>query len=123
MHAVLLPGLARYDRLVTAAAYEGRLAPLQFFILELRCSWTPAVDSRSVLTIAASYGHLQLVQWAWENGCPEGELSAKAAADGGHLEVLSWLLDNGCAGDRQALVMQASVARARAAERRRWLGV
>ena len=48
---------------------------------------------------AAERGHLEVLQWARENGCPWNELTCAYAALGGHLETLKWLRENGCPWD------------------------
>ena len=45
---------------------------------------------------AAKGGHLEILKWARENGCPWNENTRKSAAKGGHLEVLKWARENGC---------------------------
>ena len=49
-----------------------------------------------VCIIAAKHGHLEVLQWAREHGCPWNEWTCARAAQNGHLEVLQWALDNGC---------------------------
>ena len=39
---------------------------------------------------AAMGGHLEVLKWAHENGCPWNEYTCSSAARGGHLEVLKW---------------------------------
>ena len=46
--------------------------------------------------VAAEGGHLQVLQWACENGCPWDEWTCAYAAQGRHLEVLKWARANGC---------------------------
>ena len=45
---------------------------------------------------AARFGHLGVLQWARENGCPWDVWTCAFAAEGGHLEVLKWAHQNGC---------------------------
>ena len=46
---------------------------------------------------AALGGHLEVLQWAWANGCRwDRQTCWKNAAKGGHLEVLKWARLNGC---------------------------
>ena len=50
-----------------------------------------------ICEIAAEYGHLEVLKWARENGCPWDILTCTyAAAKGGHLEVLKWARENRC---------------------------
>ena len=45
---------------------------------------------------AAGGGHLEELQWAVEHECPWDEWTTYAAAGGGHLEVLQWAVEHGC---------------------------
>ena len=45
---------------------------------------------------AAMGGHLEVLKWARERGCPWGRGTRQAAARGGHLEVLQWAREHGC---------------------------
>ena len=58
-------------------------------------------------TTAAFGGHLEVLKWARENGCPWGELTCAQAAKGGHLEVLKWARQNGCPWDRMTCAYAA----------------
>ncbi|WZN59355.1 ankyrin repeat protein [Chloropicon roscoffensis] len=42
---------------------------------------------------AAKGGHLEVVQWLRQNGCPWNSTTCYLAAKGGHLDVLKWLRD------------------------------
>jgi hypothetical protein len=41
-------------------------------------------------------GHLEVLKWAKENGCPWNENVCNNAAKNGHLEILKWAIENGC---------------------------
>ena len=45
---------------------------------------------------AAQEGHLGVLRWARQNGCPWNEETCAYAARGGHLEVLLWARLEGC---------------------------
>jgi hypothetical protein len=45
---------------------------------------------------AAKGGHLEVLKWARENGCPWDELTCANAAERGHLGMLQWARANGC---------------------------
>ncbi|CAB9528076.1 ankyrin repeat protein [Seminavis robusta] len=45
---------------------------------------------------AAGYGHLEVLKWARENGCPWDDYTCSQAAKTGHLEILKWARENGC---------------------------
>jgi hypothetical protein len=46
--------------------------------------------------MAATGGHLEVLQWALDNKCPSEsrDIACAVAAEGGHLEVLKWLRKN-----------------------------
>ena len=48
---------------------------------------------------AARGGHLKVLKWARDNGCPWDEWTCNNAAWGGHLKVLKWLIEKGCPWD------------------------
>ena len=45
---------------------------------------------------AAEEGHLDVLKYAHEKGCPWDELTCACAAEGGHLAVLKYAHENGC---------------------------
>ncbi|GMH93436.1 hypothetical protein TrST_g7471 [Triparma strigata] len=45
---------------------------------------------------AAKEGHLEVLQWARENGAPWDDQTCAFAAQGGHLRVLQWAVEHGC---------------------------
>jgi hypothetical protein len=49
-----------------------------------------------VCMYAARGGHLKVLRWARENGCPWDHLTCAYAAGRGHLEILQWARGNGC---------------------------
>jgi len=67
----------------------------------LTCSW------------AAEGGHLEVLKWARENGCPWNERTCSCAAKGGHLEVLKWARENGCPWGEQTCSFAAGTATSR----------
>ena len=58
---------------------------------------------------AARGGHLEVLKWARENGCPWDEHTCTYAAEGGHLDVLQWALENGCPWTRHSPLLAASM--------------
>ena len=50
---------------------------------------------------AARGGHLEVLRWAREKGCPWNSLTCSRAARGGHLEVLKWARENGCSWNEE----------------------
>jgi len=59
-----------------------------------RLSW-----SEQTCQYAAKAGHLEVLKWARENGCPWGKETCEAAAAGGNFEVLKWARMKGCPWD------------------------
>ena len=49
--------------------------------------------------MAARGGHLEVLQWARQHGCPWNEGTSQAAAMGGHLAVLQWAREHDCPWD------------------------
>ncbi len=45
---------------------------------------------------AAREGHLEVLQWARDQGCPWDKWTCASATQGGHLEVLQWAIEQGC---------------------------
>ena len=41
-------------------------------------------------------GHLEVLRWAREHGCPWDDMTMQSAAVCGHLEVLQWAREHGC---------------------------
>ena len=58
---------------------------------------------------AAKHGHLEVLKWARENGCPWNEGTCAGAAEGGHLEMLKWARENGCPMDEDTRKIAASM--------------
>ena len=74
------------------------------------------LDKPGVCTFAAEFGHLEIVKWARENGCPweagrclrglhdlgdRINYTCAWAARHGHLEVIKWARENGCPWDEK----------------------
>jgi hypothetical protein len=49
--------------------------------------------------LAARAGHLEVLLWASDNGCPFSKEICWESAGGGHLEVLQWAREHGCDWD------------------------
>ena len=52
-------------------------------------------------------GHLEVLKWLRENGCPWDMLTYSNAAKNGHLYVLKWLKENGCPWDEMTCAYAA----------------
>ena len=59
------------------------------------CPWDATTCS-----IAAHWGHLEVLKWAHMNGCPWNKDTCSGAANSGHLAMLQWARANGCPWDR-----------------------
>lgn len=57
------------------------------------------LDKRHFCSVAAGSGHLHVLKWGREIGCPWDAWTCAAAAWGGHLEMLRFLRANGCPWD------------------------
>lgn len=56
---------------------------------------------------AAGGGHLEVLQYLYENGCPWNEYTCKFAAEGGHLDVLRWCRSKDCPWDEDVCAFAA----------------
>jgi hypothetical protein len=54
---------------------------------------------KKICETAAIRGHLDILKWARENGCHWDEETCSGAAKGGHLDILKWARENGCHWD------------------------
>ena len=52
-----------------------------------------------ICALAARGGHLEVLQWLREHGCPWDAWTCELAARGGHLEALQWARANDCPWD------------------------
>jgi hypothetical protein len=43
------------------------------------------------MSIAATGGHLEVIKWLAERGCPADHMTAVNAAQSGHLDILKWI--------------------------------
>jgi len=59
------------------------------------CSWLEL----SCALAAASGGHVQVLKWMKEVGCPVDPKICTEAMRNGHVEVVLWALQNGCKPD------------------------
>jgi hypothetical protein len=73
-----------------------------------------------LILYAAKYGHLELLRWALDNGCPWDAETRPRAGLGGHLELLKWARAKGCPWERALLFSARSLARAAKITFDRW---
>jgi hypothetical protein len=92
-HRVTAKSVDSVERLEMARLLKGWVEPLDL------CSWS------------AHNGHLEVLKWAWANGCPWNEWTCAHAAMNGHLEVLKWARANGCPWDWWTCANAASYGR------------
>ena len=52
-------------------------------------------------------GHLHILKWLRENGCPWNKSTCSWAAKNGHFETLKWLRANGCRWDKRTCIFAA----------------
>lgn len=64
--------------------------------------------SKSTCAMAAAGGHLVTLQWLRTNGCPWDRLVCTNAASGGHLAVLQWARANGCSWNAEGCLSSAA---------------
>ena len=62
---------------------------------------------KSTCERAAIGGHLNVLKYAHENGCPWDEETCRNAAWGGHLDVLKYAHENGCPWDERTCLWAA----------------
>ena len=85
----------QFDQFCVAdAAGRGHLEAIK----EMRRSKARGTDesararwSEDAVEKAAEGGHLEVVQWLRQNGCPWNSMTSFRAAEGGHLEILKWV--------------------------------
>ena len=61
------------------------------------------VNGLMTCAYAAQNGHLEVLQWARQNGCEWTSLTCTYAAENGHLEVLQWARSPFSVEDRKGL--------------------
>ena len=67
-------------------------------LLWLRAQDPPCPWNEQTCARAAEKGHLNVLQWAHENGCPWDEWTCTKAVRGKHLNVLHYAIENKCLG-------------------------
>jgi hypothetical protein len=95
--------------MVRGAAYGGNLKLLKWCISRQWNRWQNNWKCDNwICTNAAKGGHLEVLKWAWENGCAWNRDTCAYAAKGGYLEVLKWLREKGCDWDSDTCIYAAS---------------
>ena len=80
-----------------AAAFCGHLNILE--LLREQSGTKEVLFSYDTCNLAARGGHLEVLKYLHENGCPWNEDTCWHAAEGGHLEVLKYAHEKGCPWD------------------------
>lgn len=82
------------------SAEAGNLGGLQLAGRFYGVTWRSAAIGLQLTEIAAKEGHLEMLKWAREEGCPWDQNTCRCAAERGHLEVLRWAKEQGCPWDK-----------------------
>lgn len=85
------------------AAENGRIDVLKYAKEHGYTKWMNIFTS----AFLSGGGHLHVLKWARENGCPWDKWTCSFAAEGGHLDVLQWARQNGCPWDQWAMAKAA----------------
>jgi len=88
--------------LYNQAAFHGHLQFIKF----MKSGGCPTVNT-NIPHNAAYGGHVEIIQWAEQNGLHCTPETFRSAAAGGHIEILGWLRDKGCPQDAEAPVYAA----------------
>lgn len=57
-----------------------------------------------VISEAARGGHLEVIKWMKQEGCPWGTSTFREAAGFGNIELMTWIRDNGCIFDESSVI-------------------
>jgi hypothetical protein len=95
--AVVSCGLPLSGRLLLRAARHEQLEQLTWLRAHGSAWETCKGDGKDLCSIAASGGHLAVLEWARADGCPWDTHTCSKAAAKGHLHVLQWARANDCA--------------------------
>jgi hypothetical protein len=61
-----------------------------------------------VISEAARGGHLELIKWMKQEGCPWGTSTFREASGFGNIEMMEWIRDNGCPFDESSIIYASS---------------
>jgi len=89
--------------LAEAAAAAGNLPVLQYVHI-----FTNMVMQRNLTEAAATHGHLVVLKWLRERGCPWDEKVTGEAAVRGHMHILNYALDNNAPVGTESLMRKAA---------------
>lgn len=96
---------AHWDVVVRIAARFGHLDCVEWLVEFHKVNWHTETTKA-----AAAGGHLHIVRWAREKGCPWSRSTVSTALANGHLDFAKWCLAHGCeAGDVRDAVRSGSL--------------
>ena len=98
----LLKKKFKTDMLCVEIAGRGNLEFLKE-CRELGCEWSPYI-ARKVACKAAKKGHIDILIYLINDGCPYGCYTCEAAARSGRLDILKYLRSKGCNWDSHVLL-------------------
>lgn len=78
------------------AAQAGNLGGLKTAAREFGEKWTSLGAVVAMTAIAASKGHVGILEWAVLEGCPLSAHTMRCGIEGGHLDVVEWGAQQGC---------------------------
>jgi hypothetical protein len=59
--------------------------------------------------MAAMAGHVEMVKWLHNHGCPWDTLTCSSAARSGHLRVLQWAREHHCPWNAETTWLRAGI--------------
>jgi hypothetical protein len=89
-----------------APSYAAESGNIELLVWVLRHSGSQL--STSVMWAAAAKGRRAMCQYLHEQQCPWDFVSTRRAAEGGHIDLLRWLMDNGCPWRANELCVSAA---------------
>eukprot|EP00953_Heterococcus_sp_UTEX-ZZ885_P007680 4633-Heterococcus_DN1.PRE.4 len=99
------PGMQLNEEAMTLAVFRGRMAMCQYLHAQ-QCPWDDSATSQ-----AAKDGHIDILRWLIDNGCPcDAFGTGKSAAEGGGVEVLSYLQQQGLLTSAALLTVMLDLA-------------
>ena len=79
---------------MAVAAMDGQLATVEWLHSVQRCSW-----DEDGCRMAATHGHLAVLTYLHDHGCPWGPSTMCGAAQHGYLDIVKYLNVSGCPWD------------------------
>jgi Ankyrin repeats (3 copies) len=99
------PGMHLNEEVITLAVFRGRMAMCQYLHAQ-QCPWGDSAPCQ-----AAKDGHIDILRWLIDNGCPlDAQSMGQSAAEGGSVEVLSYLQQQGLLTSAALLTVMLDLA-------------